>query len=68
MLSDQMDSKLVQVHVSKSDFIPHGCQQIENIHPIPLMCRTGSMCKICQCQSSVSKNMSDAVTMFAAEP
>ena len=25
MLSDQMDSKLVKVHVFKSDFIPYGC-------------------------------------------
>lgn len=25
ILSDQMDSKLVKVHVSKSDFIPYGC-------------------------------------------
>ena len=25
MLSDQMDSKLIKVHVFKSDFIPYAC-------------------------------------------
>lgn len=36
MLSEQMGSKLVEVHLSKSDFMPYGCSANKNnIHPTP---------------------------------
>lgn len=68
MLSDQMDSKLVKVHVFKSDFIPYGCSANKKHSSNPLILCTGSACRICQCKLSVSKNMSVAFTTSAAEP
>lgn len=37
-LSDQVDSKLVKMHVSKSDFIPYGCSTNRTTFIQPLQC------------------------------